>query len=433
MKLSIVAGVLVLMAAVLGISLLAPPPPRRVRIATGAEEGMYIEAARRYQEILARARVRVDVVPTSGSLQNVGLLQATRDGVDLAFVQGGTVPSDPVGLHSLGSVFFEPLWVFVRASAPITRLAELRGRRVAVGVKGSGTRALTRQLLEVNGIRDEERFLDLGGPAAVKALLDGTADAAFFVTAKPLPLLEPLLRARGVDLVSLSQVDAYTRRYPYLSKVVLPAGALDLAANIPAQDITLLAPAAALMARDDIHPAVVDLIMAAATETHGGPQLFAASGLFPSPHFVDVPLSPDAQRWFRSGPTFLRRHLPFWGAAAVEQLLLLVPVVAIGVPIFNFLPRIMQARFARRIHRAYGRLRALEVEAAGLSEGSQRQRVLEQLDAIEDDVCRLGLPANQIERLYQLRTHIDFLRRALGDYEGRDPARERSARGEISG
>jgi TRAP transporter TAXI family solute receptor len=409
----LVLGALILVAAIVSVEFLVPAPPKRVRIATGAEEGMYREAARRYRDILARDGVRLTLVATSGSMENVGLLAGRRRGADLAFIQGGTVPPDTAGVQALGSVFLEPFWIFARADVPAGRLADLRGRRIAVGVPGSGTRTLARQLLEASGIEAGPGLVDIGGPEAVKALLDRTVDVACFVTAKPLPLLDPLLRSPDVRLVSLSQADAFTRQYPFLSKVVLPSGGLDLARGIPPRDVTLLAPAAALVASSELHPAIADLVLEAATKVHGPAQLFAAAGQFPSPHNVDLPLSPDAQRWFRSGPTFLRRNLPFWAATVAERLLILLPLLGIAIPVLNFALRGFQARYERRIHRAYGRLRALEVEARSPAGPDDRARLLERLDDLDAEVSGLRLPANQVEHLYHLRTHIEFIRRGL--------------------
>jgi TRAP-type uncharacterized transport system substrate-binding protein len=413
---------LILVAAIVVVQLLVPAPPKRIRIAAGAEEGMYMDAARRYRDILARDGVELTILTTSGSHENLGLLAGRRRRLaDLAFVQGGTISPDSPGVEALGSVFLEPLWVFVRAEVRAGRLAELRGRRIAVGVPGSGTRTLSQQVLEASGIDVGPGMLELGGRDAVKALLDRVVDVACFVTAKPLPLLDPLLRAPGVRLLSFSQADAFTRRYPFLSKVVLPSGALDLAHGLPPYDVTLLAPAASLVAPSDLHPAIVDLLLEAATKIHGPPQLFAAAGQFPSPHNVDLPLNTDAQRWFRSGPTFLRRNLPFWAATVAERLLIVLPLVGIAIPALNLALGSYQARYERRIHRAYARLRALEAQARSPAGPDDRGRLLAHLEDLEAEVNRLRLPANQVSYLYHLRTHIEFIRRSLRDGEGAEP------------
>ena len=241
-------------------------------MAAGAEQGAYLESAKRYREILARDGITLEIQVTSGSVQNLQLLKTVDGGVDVAFVQGGTGSADAPGLMSLASVFFEPLWVFVRGEAPTQYLTDLKGRRLAVGVEGSGTRALALQLLAASGVAEHVTLRPVGGDEAVQALLAGAVDAAFFVNARPLPQLESLLHAKSVRLMSFAQADAFAQRFSFLSKVVLPEGRLDLAANIPSKDVVLLAPAAALVARDNLHPAIIDQIIQAAAEVHGKTQ-----------------------------------------------------------------------------------------------------------------------------------------------------------------
>jgi TRAP-type uncharacterized transport system substrate-binding protein len=391
-----------------------PAPPRQVRMAAGAPQGAYAETAKRYRDILARDGITLEVVTTQGSLDNLRLLQATTGGVDVAFVQGGTASPDLSGLASIGSVFFEPLWVFVRNEIPVRPLAELQGRRLAIGVEGSGARALTLQLLQASGIPDGTLLLPLGGDEAVRQLLEGTVDAAFFVTARPFPQLEPLLRAKHVRLISLAQADAFAQRFRFLSKVILPEGRLDLSANIPAKNVTLLAPAAALVAREELHPAIMDRLILAATEVHGGGQLFTAPGQFPAPHFVDIPMSPDAERYLKSGPTFFRRHLPFWAATVVERfMVMLIPIVTLMLPLIRFAPPVYRWQIRRRIYCWYGNLRDIEQRALGVTTAAERADILEQLNRVEAEVSRVHVPLSFAESHYHLRTHIQFIKRLV--------------------
>jgi hypothetical protein len=254
----------------------------------------------------------------------------------------------------------------------------------------------------------------IGGPESVTALLAGGVDAAFFVTARPLPLLEPLFRSPAVRLMSFAQADAYTRRFRFLSKVTLPDGVIDLATDVPPYDVALLAPAAALVARDSLHHAIVDLVLQAATKVHAPGQLFAEPGQFPSARYLDVPLGDDAQRCFKSGPSFLRRHLPFWVATQVERLsLLLLPLVGLVFPLLGLAPTLFGSGIRRRLTRSYGRLLTLERQVAMVATPEDRARVLERLDQLEADVARLKIPATHAEHLYHLRTHVDFMRRRM--------------------
>jgi TRAP-type uncharacterized transport system substrate-binding protein len=391
-----------------------PAPPRYLRIASGAPQGAYAESARRYREILARDGITLEVVTTSGSMENLKLLQARTGGVDVAFIQGGTASPDTPGLVSVGSVFFEPLWVFVRKSVRASYLGKLAGRRLALGVEGSGTRVLALQLLGASGVSEGSNLVASGGDEAVQALLTGRVDAAFFVTARPFPQLEPLLRATGIRLMSLAQADAFSQRLRFLSKVILPQGALDLAANIPPRDVTLLAPAATLVARENLHPAIIDRLIQAAIEVHGRGQLFTEPDQFPSPRFVDIRLSPDAERYLKTGPTFLRRHLPFWVATVLERFtVMLIPLVTLMLPLLRFAPPAYRWQVRRRIYRWYGALGDIERRALAARTAAERADILGQLNRVEADVAKLHVPLGYADSHYHLRTHIRFIRQLV--------------------
>jgi TRAP transporter TAXI family solute receptor len=394
-----------------------PAPPKVVRIATGAPGGAYATTGARYSQILASHRVRLEVVHTAGSVENLRLLQAAEDGVDVAFVQGGI--GDPESLPTLlalGSLFYEPLWVFVRVEVAAKRLANLRGRRLAVGPDGSGTRALALELLRANRIPVEaELVLPTGGDEAVEALLHGSVVAAFFVTAKPLPALEPLLKSPAIRLMDFQQADAYLRRFRYLAKVTAPAGLLGFAPDIPPRSVTLLAPPATLVARADLHPAIVDLLLGAATEVQGPGQLFEGPGQFPSAQHVSFPLSEDAERYLRRGPTFLRRHLPFWVATFIERILvMLIPVVTVLIPVMRIAPPLYRWQMRSKIICWYRDLNDIEERTRTALRPEEREESRRRLAEVEQQVSRVVVPASYADSLYQLRLHIQFVKQLIG-------------------
>lgn len=414
LKVYVPVGLLIIVGFGVAYHFVNPAPPRTVRIAAGAEQGAYMETARRYRDILARDGIQLQILTTSGSLQNLELLQAPSGGADVGFVQGGTVPENVPGLVSLASVFFEPLWVFVRGQASPQYLTELKGRRLAVGVEGSGTRALALQLLAASGLTHQATLLPVGGDEAAQGLLSGSVDAAFFVTARPLPQLEPLLRAKDIRLMGFAQADAYAQRFQFLSKVILPEGRLDLADDIPSKSVVMLAPAAALVAREGLHPAIVDRLIQVSAEVHGAGRLFSEPGEFPSARFVDIPLSSEAARYLKSGPGFLRRHLPFWAASLVERfLVMLVPVVTLLIPLLRFAPPMYHWQVRRRILRRYRMLQRIEERALQAGGREDRASLLAQLHALEEETEHLHLPLGFTDSLYILRTHIRFVRRIV--------------------
>ena len=393
-----------------------PAPPSRVTIATGGPNGAYYAYAQRYREILARDDITLEVLETDGSLQNIELLESPDARVDVAFVQGGTGGhARGKTLRSLASVYYEPLWVFLNETTPFTRISDIAGKRVSIGPKGSGTRALVLDLLLDAGIVESNLAIsDLTGKAAVDAVRNGSLDMMMLVASPESELVQELLRADGVELLSLSRAEAYTRRHRYLSKLTLPEGAVDLSENLPPSDVGLLAPTANLVANAGLHPALVDLLLEAADEVHGDGGLFEKPGAFPSPHFLVFPLGDEARRYFTSGPPFLRRTLPFWAATLIDRLtVMLLPLIAIIIPLMRIMPPIYKWRVRSRVYRWYKKLRNLEreIQVGVRDDDAADYRSL--LDSIEADVRKVKIPWAYAEELYQLRLHISYVREGL--------------------
>ncbi len=394
-----------------------PAPPDRITIATGGPQGAYYAFGQRYREILARDGVALEVLETAGSLHNIELLESPDAGVDVAFVQGGTGEHARGNtLESLASVYYEPLWVFLNETIPLTHPSDIIGQRISIGPKGSGTRALVLELLRDAGIDASDLVIsDLEGDAAVDALRNGSLDMMMLVASPESGLVQELLRTDGVNLLSFVRMDAYTRRHRYLSKLTLPEGAIDLSENLPPDDVTLLAPTANLVTNEDLHPALVDLLLQAANEVHGGGGLFEQPDAFPSPRFLVFPLSKEAQRYHTSGTPFLRRTLPFWAATLIDRLaLMLLPLIAIIIPLMRIMPPLYKWRVRRRVYKWYKELRKLERE---IQEGVHDDDVAEYrsgLDRIDTEVRKVKIPWSYAEELYQLRLHIRYVREDLG-------------------
>lgn len=405
------AILLTLIGFVVAFQFVEPAPPRRISIATGNEQGAYHAFAQRYSEILARDGITLDLRTTTGSAANLALLQG-GDAVDVAFVQGGVGdPAMAPELTALASLYLEPLWVFHRAGVPVERLTALRGKRLAVGEEGSGTRAVALQLLADNGVAGQTAtLLAMGGDEAAQALLSGSIDAAFYVSAPQAPVIQTLLTSEGVALMSFARSRAYTRAHRFLSQVTLPEGVVDFGANIPSSDISLLAPAANLVVRD-LHPALIVLLLQAAAEVHGAAGLFEDDGEFPSPSYLDFPLHPEARRYFRSGPPLLQRYLPFWAASLIDRLkVMLLPLVTLLIPLLKVVPPVYRWRVRSKIYRWYRELQVAEREAREERSPSHLADHLAALDRIEHEVGQLSVPLSYAEELYHLRLHIAHVR-----------------------
>jgi hypothetical protein len=337
--------------------------------------------------------------------------------VAIALVQGGVEPidqqaQDDDGLRSLGSVYYEPMWLFHRGDQPVRDLRDLAGRRIAAGPAGSGTRALVNELLRANGVAAEATLTDLGGQAAADALVAGQVDAVFMVISAQSPLVERLLREPGVALADFARADAYTRRYRFLNALELPEGALDLGDNIPDARVRLLAPAANLVMHPDLHPAVVDLMLLAASEVHGEGGWFEQRDEFPQPDLLAYPLSDEAKRFYEHGPPFLQRFLPFWAASLIDRLkVMLLPLLVLLFPLFKVMPPIYTWRMRARVYRWYEELEQAE---EGLAAGRlDREWVFGELDRIEAEVRQVKVPLSFTDQLYHLRQHIELVRRQV--------------------
>lgn len=405
-----------------------PAPPSRLVLAAGQPGGAYASFAARYAERLADHGVEVEILETRGSVDNLERLNARE--ADVAFVQGGTAGRyRDTGLVSLGSVYFEPLWVFHQGETPLETLAGLTGRRVAVGPPGSGTRALALNLLGSNGLLDHGvEAVEIGGAEAAEALRSGEIDALFGVAGPSSPLVQSLARDPALALMHFRRASAYSRRHDYLSELLLPEGVIDLSANVPARDIHLLAAAANLVAHPDVHPALLDLLLQAARQVHGSGDWFAERERFPAPENLVLPLSPDAQRFYEHGPPFLQRYLPFWAATWVERLkVMLLPLVMLLFPLAKVMPPVYTWRMRSRVYRWYQRVDDLEANAHHARDPQERAALLEELDRVEQEVADIHVPLSFMSQVYDLRMHLDMVRRRLREGQPASPADPDSA------
>lgn len=415
---TLVAGFLCLLGAAAVLWVIVSAPPRTITILSGPPGSSAQSRAEDYQKALAQHGIVLKIVPTGGSLDNLKLLQAPGAGADLGFVQTGlTGGTPPAGLVSLGSVSYQPMWVFYRAKAPITRLAELRGKRIGVGTPGSGGHALARTLLEANGIAGQPTVLvENAADAASKDLLEGRLDAIFLMgDAAPVQTLRTLNAAPDVLVYSFTQAEAYVRKLPHLNKIVVPQGYFDFSRNLPAQDTTLVGPAVELVARKGLNSAISDLVLGVAQQVHGKPGLLAKRGEFPAPIERDFPLSDDALRYYKSGKGFTYKLVSsFWLASLINRILVaIVPVILIMIPAVRFMPLVYRWTVLLRIYRCYRPLLRLERDAATSLKAERAEELLRRLDEIEREVNALKVPASFACQFYDLRNHVIFVRNRL--------------------
>jgi TRAP-type uncharacterized transport system substrate-binding protein len=406
-------------AAAVGVAVKAArfAPPKTIRFVSGPDGSGYRNQAEKYQKILARDGVKIEILSSRGALDNLDQLASPAMKVDVGFVQGGLAEGrDLPHLVSLGSVYPQPLMVYCRHPEPVEMLSQLKGKRLAVGPEGSGSHVLALKLLKANEMDGPPTVvLALQGDDAVKQLKDGTIDAAFLMGDSATPAVMKTLRGvPEIQLASFRQADGYLRKFRFLSRETLPEGAMDLAKNYPPRTLTLVGPTVELVARDDLHPALSDLLIRAAREIHGTPGMFRNAGEYPAPLARDFPISADAERYYKSGEQFLYKRLPFWLASLVDRLLvLLLPLLVVIVPATRLAPAVYRWRIRSRIYRWYGVLMAIEREMRGTPTPEQKERVHQRLDEISRAVTELRTPASFADQLYVLRDHVAAVRRRL--------------------
>ena len=395
-----------------------PAPPDTITITTGIEGSNFRTSAEKYQKILARNGVNIEILPSDGALQNLQRLREPGFKVDVGFVQGGlSSEGDTAELVSLGSVFYVPLVVFYRSVHPLDRLSDFKGKRLAIGREGSGTRHLNLLLLKANGIelKGSTQLLDLSGEAAEKALLARNVDAVLLMGDAASPaVMRRLAHTPGIRMMDFTQADAYVRRFRYLTKLELPMGSIDFAKNMPAQPLKLIAPTVELVARPDLHPALSDLLIEAAREVHGRATLLQRAGEFPAPLEHEYPISDDAARYYKSGKGFFYRHFPFWIASLVDRtLVVLLPIVVLLIPALRVVPGLYRWRIKTRLYKRYGELMALERDILAEPTPEQNAELRKRLDAIEERVNSIKMPLPFADQFYVLREHINFVRDRL--------------------
>lgn len=414
----VILPVLALIGAVfwLAYQFVEPAPPRHIVMTTGSDVGAYHRYGQKYAAILLKSGITLELTPSAGTIENISRLNDPASGVQVGLVQGGIAEAgaDP-DLRSLGRVFLEPLWAFYRADIKVERPADLAGKRIAVGREGSGTRPLVTTLLAASGVTGSNTtFLGATAAESAQLLKDGTADVIFFTMAAEAELVQQLLRTPNIKLLNFEQAEAFSRLYPYLFKIVLPAGVVDLAANIPSRDVTLLAPAATLVVRHDLHPALIGLLVNAAKEVHSGPGLFQKPNEFPQAVDTELPIDADAARYYKNGPPLLQRYLPFWFATFLERMrVMIIPIAGILLPMSRIIPMLYQWRIKRRMLRWYDQLKRLERQMRADKSPDRLSGYRDEIHRIEDAVRGIPIPLAFSDQLYNLRSAIDLVRQRI--------------------
>ena len=393
-------------------------PPDTLTITSGPKGSIFEANAEKFAQILGRDGVKLKILPSQGSLENLKRLLDPSFRADIGFVQGGVAEGLNIDkLVSLGSLSYEPLLVFYRGDRSVDLLSQLSGKRLAIGPVGSGTRSVALELLAANGIEPggATELVDLDPEDAATALIEGNVDGVFLMgDVASSQLMRKLLRTPETHLLNFTQADGYTRRILYLDKLILPKGSIDFGKDIPAHDVYLIGPTVELIARSDLHPALSDLLLEAASQVHGRAGLLKRRGEFPAPLEHEFRISPDASRFYKSGKSFLYRSLPFWQASLLNRILMaFVPMIVVLIPILRIIPALYRWRMKLLIYRWYRVLLVLEKDLTANLTPEKREELLGRLNHIEKEVNKMKVPASFGDQFYGLRGHVSWVSNRL--------------------
>jgi len=403
------ATILLIAGFWLAFQFVEPAPSDTITISTGSKEGAYYAFAQKYKKSLAKQDIKLEIINSAGSAENINNL--INQTVDTAFVQGGTYKED--SLESLGSLYYEPVWLFYRQGLNISRLTDLKGLKLAIGPEGSGTRQLAQLLLNDNELNaDTVQLSNQSGSTAADSLLNGTLDAAFFIGSVQSTVIQQLINTPSIQLLSVQRAEAYRRTHPFLSKITLPEGIINFQKNIPAQDISLIAPTANLLINKDLHPALVFALLNAIKENHSQSGTFTSENHFPNGGNTTAPISEIADRYYKKGPPFLMRYLPFWTAVMIDRfVVMLIPLIALLIPLFKLVPPLYEWRISSRIYRWYEALHAVDEKIQQPNfDNEQRAFLIQELERILAEVSKVKAPLSHARQLYHLMAHIELVR-----------------------
>ncbi len=391
---------------------ITPPPPSIITIATGAKGGAYEFFAQQYKAILARSHVTLNIRITDGTSENIRLLEDPKSGVQVGFVVGGASNSEQApGLLSLGRVNYQVFWIFYRGAETLEHLTQLKGKRIGVGPEA----IVSLKVLGAAGVNsDSATLLPLAGSAAVEALNDGRLDVMFTALAPDSPIVQSLLRDPNVRLMSVSQIDALTRIFPYLNRLVLPQGVIDLEHNIPPADVNLVGTTNAVVVHSNLHPEIIDLLAKALVEVHGGAGIFQRTGEFPTQADPEFVVADGAREFYKNGPSYLNKYLSYWTVSLLKKIIAVVLSCAVLiVPFSNVVPKLTRWVVQDRMRHLYSQLRVIETRMQEDLTAAQLDVLQSELEEIDQSTSNLGVPIRHSDLFFDLKTHINLVRERL--------------------
>lgn len=386
-----------------------PPPKKELVIATGSKEGAYYKTALEYKALLEKLKIKVTLVNTAGSVQNIQLLKERK--VDIAFVQNG-IASPKDSLEFLANIYYEPLWIFYKNEQyTMDYVIQLISKKIAIGKEGSGTKHLSQIILADNGINEtNSEIISIDSKQAKEKLIKGEIDAMFVVSAPESTTVKTLLENPDINVLSIKRAKAYGRKYSYIEALNLYEGTIDLYKNLPDDNISLLSTSANLLAHEDVPHELIRILLKQITKVHSRKDLFAKDNQFPNLDNTKLVINKEAKQYLTHGDTWLESIFPYWVASNIDRLkILIIPLLTLMIPLFKGVFPLYQWSMRSKIYRWYETLNDLDKQIPLLSqeELKEKEAFLEELKIEIQNETRV--PLSFMGEYYNLIMHVDLI------------------------
>jgi uncharacterized protein len=388
-----------------------PSSKKEITIATGSIDGEYYKTALLYKDILEKQKVKVNIITSNGSMENIQLLKDKK--VDIAFVQNGIDElKNQHSLKAIASVNYEPLWIFYKnENYTMDYIIQLISKKISVGKEGSGTKDLALKILNDNGIDDQNsQILSHSTQEAKELLLKGEIDAMFVVTSANSKIVKELLDNPNINLFSFKRAKAYSRKYSFLESIPLYEGTIDLYKNLPSQDVNLLSTTANLIVRDDFSDELTRLVLKEIKNIHNKKGLFEAQNQFPNIDNLTIEINEDASRYFTYGDTWLEKIFPYWIASNIDRLkILLIPLITLMIPLSKGFFPLYRWSIRSKIYKWYEEIQKIDLEVEDVK-NENLGKYLEKITALKKEIkAETKVPLSYMGEYYDLIMHLELI------------------------